>query len=74
MKKGPEWNTLQEWRCAAPGMFAGEMLSTARGDDSVSRLMGSIFGEVMESPVVMASPGIAAALAAIEASEKKAAA
>lgn len=69
LPKGDRWNGMQEWRCIAPGAFAGDLLVTVRCPDSgpFFRVLEGIFGEVEEEPIVLASPGLAAALKAMAA-------
>lgn len=76
VQEGDEWNSLREYRCIAPGAFAGQRIITARSPNSggaMTVVFDEIFVRLQESIIVMASPDLGAALKAINAAETKAA-
>lgn len=67
VQHGPDWNGLREYRCVAPGAFAGQKIITAADTGAeITHLFDKILGRVFESSIVMASPSLAAAILVID--------
>lgn len=72
VQRGPDWNSLREYECFSPPMFNGERVIAAPTGEGgpLSRVFDEILGKLGEDlTIVMATPGIAEALRALQASE-----
>lgn len=70
IQDGDEWNAMREYRCIAPGAFAGQKIITApdpsRGGP-MTVVFDDLFGRLQQSIIVMATPDLGAAIKAVNA-------